>query len=224
MGRGYRLSHLTRPGRKTFVAAKRHRPHSGPEHRSIHRHRTRRTGKTGEEGLFASTKTWRRWHEKRDHVRRLTGDLRGSHDSHHPEGSGMKRHSSAVIELRDLELKTDIGTYGATDTRPDLHLLDLTLGIGVQQTLIPHDGMAHVFDYDPLIAEIAHLAADGHYETQERLVTRIASACAAHPAILRIEICLRKSPVRSGSGSLGVRLTLDEIATDALRTGQPVPA
>ena len=132
----------------------------------------------------------------------------------------MKQASSAVIELRDLQLKTDIGTYGPDATRPDVHLLDLTLGISVNQVVISQDGMAHVFDYDPLIAEIDRLAADGHYETQERLMTRIASACAAHPAIQRIEIYLKKAPVRSGSGSLGVRLRLDEIATDELRPNQ----
>jgi dihydroneopterin aldolase len=129
----------------------------------------------------------------------------------------MKQTSSAVVELRDLRLKTDIGTYGPDDIRPDAHLLDLTLAISVNQVVISQDGMARVFDYDPLIAEIDRLAADGHYETQERLITRIAIACAAYPAIQRIEICLKKSPVRSGSGSLGVRLTLDEIATDELR-------
>lgn len=129
----------------------------------------------------------------------------------------MKQMSSAVIELRDLQLKTDIGTYGPNDTKPNIHLLDLTLGIAVNQVVIAHDGMAHVFDYDPLIVEIDRLAADGHYETQERLITRIAGACAAHSAITHMEISLKKSPVRSGSGSLGVRLKLDEIATDALR-------
>ena len=129
----------------------------------------------------------------------------------------MKPVSAAVIELRDLQLTTDIGSYGPGDTRPDQHLLDLTLGVSVSQVLIAEDGMAHVFDYDPLIVEIDRLAADGHYETQERLMTRIASACAAHPAIQWMEIALKKSPVRSGSGSLGVRLTLDAIATDALR-------
>jgi dihydroneopterin aldolase len=131
----------------------------------------------------------------------------------------MKQVSSAVIELRDLQLKTDIGTYGPNDTRPDVHVLDLTLGISVNQVVIAQDGMAHVFDYDPLVIEIDRLAADGHYETQERLITRIASACAAHPAIQYMEICLKKSPVRSGSGSLGVRLTLDKVATNALRPG-----
>jgi dihydroneopterin aldolase len=132
----------------------------------------------------------------------------------------MKQGGSAVIELRDLQLKTDIGTYGPTDTRPDVHLLDLTLGISVNQVVISQDGMAHVFDYDPLITEIERLSADGHYETQERLMTRIASACAAHLAVKRIEICLKKFPVRSGSGSLGVRLTLDEVSTEALRSDQ----
>jgi dihydroneopterin aldolase len=129
----------------------------------------------------------------------------------------MTAASSAVIELRDLPLNTDIGTYGPGETVPDEHLLDLTLGIAVHQCFIAHDGMDHVFGYDPLIVEIDRLAADGHYETQERLVTRIAIACAAYPAIQRIEICLRKRPVRRGGGSLGVRLILDAQATDALR-------
>ena len=131
----------------------------------------------------------------------------------------MKQISSAVIELRDLHLKTNIGTYGPNDTRPDVHILDLTLGISVNQVVIAQDGMEHVFDYDPLVTEIDRLAADVHYDTQERLITRIASACAAYPAIKYMEICLKKSPVRSGSGSLGVRLTLDEAATTALRSG-----
>ena len=131
----------------------------------------------------------------------------------------MKQISSAVIELRDLHLKTNIGTYGPNDTRPDVHILDLTLGISVNQVVIAQDGMEHVFDYDPLVTEIDRLAADVHYDTQERLITRIASACAAYPAIQFMERCLKKSPVRSGSGSLGVRLTLDEAATPALRSG-----
>lgn len=129
----------------------------------------------------------------------------------------MQKTSAAVIELRDLQLKTDIGTYGPRDTKPDCHFLDLTLGVSLKEVVIAQDGMEHVFDYDPLIVEIDRLAADGHYETQERLITRIASACAAYPSIQYMEISLRKSPVRSGSGSLGVRLTLDEVATDALR-------
>ena len=121
----------------------------------------------------------------------------------------MTATTTAVIELRDLHLNTDIGTYGPNDTRPDFHILDLTLGIAVDRVLIAEDGMAHVFDYDPLIVEIDRLAADGHYETQERLMTRIAGACATHAEIQHIEICLKKSPVRSGNGSLGVRLKVD---------------
>ena len=33
----------------------------------------------------------------------------------------------ACVELRDLRLRTDIGTYGAHDVLPDAHVLDLTL-------------------------------------------------------------------------------------------------
>jgi dihydroneopterin aldolase len=129
----------------------------------------------------------------------------------------MKPVNSAVIELRDLQLRTDIGTYGPLDTRPDIHLLDLTLGIDSDRVIIAKDEMANVFDYDPLMAEIDRLAEDGHYETQEHLMTRFAQACLAYPDILSIDICLRKAPVRRGSGVLGVRLSVDEAATQDLR-------
>jgi dihydroneopterin aldolase len=76
--------------------------------------------------------------------------------------------------------------------------------------------MANVFDYDPLIKEIDRIAEDGHYETQERLMTRIAQACAAYLEIKTIEISLRKAPVRNNTGVLGVRLSLNEIATNDL--------
>ena len=114
----------------------------------------------------------------------------------------------AFIELRDLELNTQIGTYGPQDTKPDVHLLDLTLGIDPDKVLIATDAMAHVFDYDPLMAEIDRIAGDGHYETQERLMTKIVDACLVYSEIKTIDISLRKAPVRNGSGVLGVRLSL----------------
>ena len=123
----------------------------------------------------------------------------------------------AFIELRDLELITQIGTYGPDDTKPDVHLLDLTLGIDPHKVLIATDAMAHVFDYDPLVAEIDRIAGDGHYETQERLMTKIVDACLVYSEIKTIDICLRKAPVRNGSGVLGVRLSLNETSTNNLR-------
>jgi dihydroneopterin aldolase len=78
--------------------------------------------------------------------------------------------------------------------------------------------MENVFDYDPLVIEIERLACDGHYETQERLMTRIVQACAKYPEIESLEISLRKSPVSKDSGSLGVRLSVDQTTLDKLRT------
>ena len=129
---------------------------------------------------------------------------------------------NACVELRDLGLTTNIGTYGPHDVVPDAHVLDLTLWLAPSWVLIPQDGMAHVFDYDPLVAEIDRLAADGHYETQERLITRIVDACAAHLEIEALDIGLRKSPVHQGSGSLGVRVSVDAKTLSALRQAQQV--
>jgi len=124
----------------------------------------------------------------------------------------------ATVELTGLKLETDIGTYGPDDVVPDTHVLDLSLQVDVSQVLVPSDGMAHVFDYDPLIAEIDLLARDGHYETQEWLMHRIVKACASYPEIKGLEIALRKSPVLGGSGVLGMRLVVTAQTLDGLRT------
>jgi dihydroneopterin aldolase len=117
--------------------------------------------------------------------------------------------SHGTVELKDLKLDTRIGTYGPSDVVPDEHRLDLTLSISSELILIAEDRMDLVFDYDPLITEIDRLARDGHYETQEKLITRIVGACAAYSPIESVDIFLRKSPVRMSSGSLGVRLFVD---------------
>ena len=117
--------------------------------------------------------------------------------------------TTSRIELKDFHLPTRIGTDVPGDTVPDYHALDLPLWIDPNLVLIAQDGMAHVFDYDPLVIEIERLAKDGLYETQERLMSRIVQACAAYPAIQALDIGLRKFPVRTGSGSLGVRLAVN---------------
>jgi dihydroneopterin aldolase len=83
------------------------------------------------------------------------------------------------VELKDLKIAARIGTYGMGDVVPEAHLLDLTLTIAPDLVLIAQDSMAHVFDYDPLIHQINVLARACHYETQERLMTRIVHARAA---------------------------------------------
>lgn len=129
----------------------------------------------------------------------------------------------STIELKDLTIETDIGTYAPGESKPHAHLLDMRLGIDSTQVLIAEDGMSSVFDYDPLILDVERLGRECHYETQERLVTRIAQACAAYPAINAVEIVLRKTPVRAGTGSLGVRLFLDGPDFEQLRKPQPQP-
>jgi len=128
--------------------------------------------------------------------------------------------SNACIDLKDLQLQTQIGTYGPGAVIPKQHLLDLTLWIDPKLVFISEDLMENVFDYDPLVIEIERLAGDGHYETQERLMTRIVQACAKYPEIESVEISLRKSPVSQGSGSLGVRLSVDQTTLDQLRTAE----
>jgi dihydroneopterin aldolase len=126
--------------------------------------------------------------------------------------------STACIELKDLRLDTQIGTYAPGATIPNQHLLNLTLWISPKLILISEDLMDRVFDYDPLVLEIDRLAADGHYETQERLATRIVEACARYSEIESLEISLRKTPVRESSGVLGIKLYIDQSSLASMRT------
>ena len=125
--------------------------------------------------------------------------------------------SNACIELKDLRLQTQIGTYGPDATVPKEHLLDLTLFIDSKLVFIAEDLMENVFDYDPLVLEIIQIAGDGHYETQERLMTRIIQICSKYREIQSLEISLRKSPVFANSGSLGVRLSIDQNSLSNIR-------
>ena len=115
----------------------------------------------------------------------------------------------STVELKHLELKPSLGTYGPDDVVPDVHLLDLKLTIDPKVVFIDADCMDRVFDYDPLIAEIDRLAREGHYHTQERLLTRIVTACTAYEAIEAVDVCLSKRPVLRDSGKLGVRLIVE---------------
>jgi dihydroneopterin aldolase len=131
--------------------------------------------------------------------------------------------TNACIELKDLKLQTQIGTYGPGAIVPKQHLLDLTLWIDSKLALISDDVMENVFAYDPLVVEINRLASDGHYETQERLMTRITQACTTYPEIESLEISLRKLPVSAGSGSLGVRLSMDNATLNKMRNNNLLP-
>lgn len=123
----------------------------------------------------------------------------------------------ARIELRDLHLPASIGTYGPNDVVPDAHVLDLALMISPDLVQVAADEMSEVFDYDPLIAEIADIARSQAFQTQEYLMTLITQACAAYDEVREVDICLRKSPVLAGTGSLGVRLILGADELEAMR-------
>ncbi len=126
----------------------------------------------------------------------------------------------ANIELLNLVLNIQIGSYTKSDVVPDKHILDILLSINPELVLINDDKMDRVFDYDPLIRAIQRMAAEIHYETQERFITRIVDICAKEEEIMDVEIFLRKSPVCGSSGELGVRLKINELDLKALKSGE----
>ena len=74
----------------------------------------------------------------------------------------------ANIELTNLDLDIQIGSYTESDVVPEKHILDIVLSINPELVLIDEDKMDRVFDYDPLIREIQRMAAETYYETKEK--------------------------------------------------------
>ena len=117
----------------------------------------------------------------------------------------MTQH--AQIRLNDLTLPCQIGTYGTDDIIPDAHILDMVLYLDKSWVVINDDQMDRVFDYDPLIRNLLHVAGAQKYETQEYLISLMFQRCFDHCEIHAVDLYLRKSPVRS-DGALGVQISL----------------
>ena len=117
----------------------------------------------------------------------------------------MTQH--AQIRLNDLTLPCQIGTYGTDDVIPDAHILDMVLYLDKSWVVINDDQMDRVFDYDPLIRNLLHVAGAQKYETQEYLISLMFQRCFDHCEIHAVDLYLRKSPVRS-DGALGVQVSL----------------
>lgn len=117
----------------------------------------------------------------------------------------MTQH--AQIRLNDLTLPCHIGTYGTDDIIPDAHILDMVLYLDKSWVVINDDQMDRVFDYDPLIRNLLHVAGAQKYETQEYLISLMFQRCFDHCEIHAVDLYLRKSPVRS-DGALGVQVSL----------------
>ena len=114
--------------------------------------------------------------------------------------------SPSTIELKDLPLNVNVGSYDQGQHKPDHHLLDLTLEIDSRFVVIQEDSMERVFDYDPLVDEISRICNGQHVNTQEILLTRILHACRVYsPPLVSAEIYLRKFPVNPKGGTLGLR-------------------
>lgn len=124
-----------------------------------------------------------------------------------------------TLEFRNWRLPVDLGTYGPGEPVPDLHEIDLTLDVAPDRVMVDADSMDCIYDYDPLRDAILALAQSGHFETQEFFVTQIARIVARDSAITGAEIAMRKAPIWDGTGSAGVRLTLDSADLAALRAG-----
>ena len=126
----------------------------------------------------------------------------------------------ANIERTNRVLNIQMAASPESDVVPDKHILDIVLSIDPELVLIDDDKMNRVFDYDPVIREIQRMAAEMHYETQERFITGIVDMCAKEEEIMDVDVFLRKFPVCGSSGELGVRLKINELDLKAFKSGK----
>lgn len=127
-----------------------------------------------------------------------------------------------TVELSDVPVKAQIGTFASGEQDPYEHQLDLTLVVDPALVLVEQDGMQHVFDYDQLLEQIHAVSQNKRYETQEILASHIVRCCARFEQIQGVEICLKKlRPNGSGGsvcGKIGVRVIVTGEDLAALRS------
>ncbi|MDW3206261.1 MAG: dihydroneopterin aldolase [Alphaproteobacteria bacterium] len=109
------------------------------------------------------------------------------------------------IRLEDFEAIVRIGVHDFERTGPQrliftIHL-DLDYAFAGEM-----DDLSSVVDYDFVRAEILKRVAEGHIETQEKLISDLADAYLGHPRVSRVEIFSRKPDVYPEPGAIGVSL------------------
>lgn len=120
----------------------------------------------------------------------------------------------STIELKDYKVGVSLGTYEKGQVQPQYHLIDLTFEIDESFVVIDEDSMGNVFDYDPLIAKLDQLCLSDHFNTQEKLLTKIIEICRNYsPPIESVEVYLRKYPVSTSGGTLGLRHTTQFVSS-----------
>ena len=111
-----------------------------------------------------------------------------------------------TIELRGLAVPASIGVHDFERQAPQTLVLDVDLVLS-EALLDGADRIESVTDYDFIRAAILERIAQGHIETQEKLVSDIADRCLSVPTVLSVTVASRKTEVYPDCESIGVRLT-----------------
>ena len=122
----------------------------------------------------------------------------------------MTQNSVAVdhwtIEMRGMEVQASIGVHDHERLGPQRLVLDVDLILSEALT-DGTDRIESVTDYDFLRTAILDRIAQGHIETQEKLISDVADRCLEVPTVVSVTVASRKTDVYPDCASIGVRLT-----------------
>lgn len=116
-----------------------------------------------------------------------------------PSGPPLRR-----VLVRGLELPAHVGVYRHEEGRHQRIRVDLSLGV---PDLPPAaDRLSEVVDYDPAIAAVRALVAEGHVRLIETLAERIAAACLADPRVHEVTVRIEKLDAHADAEAVGIEI------------------
>ncbi|RNF35457.1 dihydroneopterin aldolase [Paracoccus methylarcula] len=122
------------------------------------------------------------------------------------------------IHLRDHVVAADIGAFQSERGNPQRLRFNLTVELR-DLSASQDDQVDSVLSYDVLTQAVAVALADQRYNLVETLAERIAAEVLAHPAALRIEVCVEK--LDRGPGALGITISRDQSQVPAEKIDLP---
>lgn len=109
------------------------------------------------------------------------------------------------IRLEDFEAIVRIGVHDFERTGPQRLIFTVRLELDYAFAG-DSDDLSSVVDYDFVRSEILKRTAEGHIETQEKLISDLADAYLANSRVVKVEIFSRKPDVYPEPGAIGVSL------------------
>ncbi|MGH7051770.1 MAG: dihydroneopterin aldolase [Acetobacteraceae bacterium] len=116
------------------------------------------------------------------------------------------------VFIRDMRVAARIGVNAHEKRGPQPVRINVDLAVEddgarpLSRTPVGRDRLERVVDYEPIVAAVRRIVAEGHVGLAETLAERIAAAALADPRVISARVRVEKLEVFADVGAVGVEI------------------